>query len=151
MSGLVEIAGIAPENLPPSIQAIIRRQAPAAAMLGQKIIAIDAEKGAARIAYDAGENLQNRFGALHGGMIAAIMDDVMAIAAGLSLAWGEISPTLEMKTSFLAMTKPGRLMAEAAVLRRGKSVIFIEGRLEDSDGRLIATASATASVTPMKK
>ncbi|HRE60140.1 MAG TPA: PaaI family thioesterase [Micropepsaceae bacterium] len=151
MAGLVEIAGTPAEALPPSIQATLKRQAPAATMLGQKIIAIDAEKGAARIAYDAGENLQNRFGALHGGMIAAIMDDVMAIAAGLSLQWGEISPTLEMKTSFLAMAKPGRLMAEAAVLRRGKSVIFIEGRLEDADGRLIATASATASVTPMKK
>lgn len=151
MAGFIDIADVSPDELPPSIQAIVKRQAPAAAMLGQKIIAIDAERGAARIAYDAGENLQNRFGALHGGMIAAIMDDVMAIAAGLSLQWGEISPTLEMKTSFLAMAKPGRLMAEAAVLRRGKSVIFVEARLEDSGNRLIATASATASVTPMKK
>lgn len=151
MAGFIEIEGTAPDQLPPSIQAILKRQAPAAAMLGQKILAIDAERGAARIAYDAGDNLQNRFGALHGGMIAAIMDDVMAIAAGLSLQWGEISPTLEMKTSFLAMAKPGRLMAEASVLKRGKSVIFLEARLEDGDHRLIATASATASVTPMRR
>lgn len=151
MTGFIEIEGAAPDQLPPSIQAILKRQAPAATLLGQKIIAIDAARGAARIAYDAGDNLENRFGALHGGMIAAIMDDVMAIAAGLSLQWGEISPTLEMKTSFLAMAKPGRLMAEAAVLRRGKSVIFLEARLEDAGHRLIATASATASVTPMKR
>ncbi len=151
MSGWIRIADASPDALPPAIQAILKRKAPAAEILGQEIIAIDAERGAARIAYEAGENLANRFGALHGGMIAGIMDDVMSVAAGLSLAWGEISPTLEMKTSFLTMAKPGRLMAEASVLRRGKSVIFIEGRLEDADGRLIATASATASVTQMKK
>lgn len=140
-----------PDELPPSIKAIVKRQAPAAEMLGQHILEIDVDSGAARIAYEASEKLLNRFGALHGGMIASIMDDVMAIAAGLSLAWGELSPTLEMKVNFLAMAKPGRLVALARVVKRGRTVMFLEATLVDAQERMIATASATAVVTQMKR
>jgi uncharacterized protein (TIGR00369 family) len=51
--------------------------------------------------------LANRFGALHGGMTAAMMDDVISLAAGLSVEWGQITPTLEMKVSYIRQGKLG--------------------------------------------
>jgi uncharacterized protein (TIGR00369 family) len=139
------------ESYPPNIQAILKRPATGAATLGQALLEIDAETGGARVAYDVGDHLLNRFGALHGGMTAAIMDDLMSIAAGLTLAWGEISPTLEMKVSYIAMAKPGRLIGEAAIVKRGRTVMFLEATLKDAAGTLIATASATCAVIQNKK
>ncbi len=73
------------------------------------------------------------------------MDDAMAVAAGLTLSWGELSPTLSMTVNYVAMAKPGRLAAEARVVKRGRTVMFLEGRLSDAEGRLIATAVANCA------
>ena len=68
----------APEY-PANIQAILKRQAPCSAWLNQALLEIDSETGFAKIAYELGEAHFNRFGALHGGAIACVMDDVLAV------------------------------------------------------------------------
>jgi len=139
------------QTYPPNIQAILKRAAPCSAWLGQELLEIDIETGFARIAYALGEPHFNRFGALHGGAIACVMDDVLAVAAGLVLQWGEIAPTLEMKVSYLAQGKAGRHIAEARVLKRGRLINFLEATLADESGKLIATATATIMIAAMKK
>jgi len=140
-----------PEAYPANIQAILKRRAPCSAWLGQELLEIDSETGWARIAYDLGEPQFNRFGALHGGAIACVMDDVLAVAAGLVLQWGEIAPTLEMKVSYLAQGGAGRHVAEARVLKRGRQINFLDATLAAETGKLIATATATIMIAPMKK
>jgi uncharacterized protein (TIGR00369 family) len=141
-----------PENYPPNIQAIMKRAAPAGVVLGQELLDVDAEGGMVRAAYNASETLTNRFGAIHGGMTAAMLDDVISLAAGLKVEWGEITPTLEMKVSYIAQAKPGtRLLAEARTIRRGATVIFLEADLKDEAGKLLATASATVTIAQMKR
>jgi uncharacterized protein (TIGR00369 family) len=139
------------EEYPPNIQAILKRRAPCSAWLNQHVLEIDSDEGWAKIAYDLGEPHFNRFGALHGGAIACVMDDVLAIAAGLVLEWGEIAPTLEMKVSYLSQGSAGRHIAEARAVKRGKQINFLEATLANDAGKVIATASATIMVAPMKK
>jgi uncharacterized protein (TIGR00369 family) len=136
---------------PANIQAILKRQAPCSAWLGQELLEIDSEPGWARIAYTLGEPHFNRFGALHGGAIACVMDDVLAVAAGLVLQWGEIAPTLEMKVSYLSQGGPGRHVAEARVLKRGRQINFLEATLANDAGKLVATATATIMIAAMKR
>jgi len=136
---------------PANIQAILKRQAPCSAWLNQSLLEIDAETGFAKIAYDLGEPHFNRFGALHGGAIACVMDDVIAIAAGLVLQWGEIAPTLEMKVSYLSQGAAGRHFAEARVIKRGRQINFLEATLANASGKLIATSTATIMIAVMKK
>ncbi len=138
-------------DYPANIQAILKRQAPCSAWLGQELLEIDAETGSAKIAYALGEAHFNRFGALHGGAIACVMDDVLAVAAGLVLQWGEIAPTLEMKVSYLAQGAAGRHIAQARVLKRGRQINFLDATLMREDGKLIATATATIMIAAMKK
>src|ERR1700743_1904153 len=138
-------------DYPANIQAILKRQAPCSAWLHQSILEIDGETGCAEIAYDLGEPHFNRFGAVHGGAIACVMDDVLAVAAGLVLKWGEIAPTLEMKVSYLAQGGAGRHIAEARVLKRGRQINFLEATLTNADGKLIATSTATIMIAAMKK
>ncbi|HEY4124063.1 MAG TPA: PaaI family thioesterase [Rhizomicrobium sp.] len=136
---------------PPNIQAIIKRQAPASAWLNQKILELDVEEGWVKIGYDLGEAHFNRFGALHGGSIACVMDDVLAVAAGMVAKWGEIAPTLEMKVSYLNQGGAGKHFAEAKVLKRGRQINFLEATMTREDGKVIATATATIMIAPMKR
>jgi uncharacterized protein (TIGR00369 family) len=138
-------------DYPANIQAILKRQAPCSAWLNQELLEIDSGTGLARIAYGLGEPHFNRFGALHGGAIACVMDDVLAVAAGLVLQWGEIAPTLEMKVSYLAQGGAGRHIAEARVLKRGRQINFLEAALAREDGKLIATATATIMIAPLRR
>jgi uncharacterized protein (TIGR00369 family) len=138
-------------DYPANIQAILKRQAPCSAWLNQQILEIDAETGFARIAYALGNAHFNRFGALHGGAIACVMDDVLAVAAGLVLQWGEIAPTLEMKVSYLSQGAAGRHIAEANVLKRGRQINFLEARLSTEAGKTIAAATATIMISALKK
>ncbi|HUJ03516.1 MAG TPA: PaaI family thioesterase [Rhizomicrobium sp.] len=139
------------EEYPPNIQAILKRRAPCSAWLNQNVLEIDSDEGWVKIAYDLGEAHFNRFGALHGGAIACTMDDVLAIAAGLVLKWGEIAPTLEMKVSYLAQGAAGRHTAEARVIKPGRQINFLEATLANDAGKIIATASATIMIAAMKK
>lgn len=136
---------------PANIQAILKRQAPCSAWLGQELLEIDPETGFAKIAYELGEAHFNRFGALHGGAIACVMDDVLAVAAGLVLNWGEIAPTLEMKVSYIAQGTAGRHVAEARVIKRGRQINFLDATLSAAEGKLIATATSTIMIAPLKR
>ena len=141
-----------PEQYPPNIQAILKRPAQAAALLGQELLDVDVEKGAVRVAYNTTDALANRYGAIHGGMTAAMLDDVISLAAGLVIEWGQITPTLEMKVSYIAQGRPNsRIIAEARTIRRGGTVIFLEADLKDETGKLIATASSTVLITQLKR
>ena len=141
-----------PEKYPPNIQAILKRPAPGAVVLGQEILDVNVEEGSVRVAYNTTETLANRYGAIHGGMTAAMLDDVISLASGLTIEWGQITPTLEMKVSYIAQGKPGaRILAEARTIRRGATVIFLEADLKDESGKLIATASSTVMITQMKR
>src|SRR6201989_3051728 len=136
---------------PANIQAILKRQAPCSAWLKQQLLEIDGETGFAKIAYELGEPHFNRFGALHGGAIACVMDDVLAVAAGLVLKWGEIAPTLEMKVGYFSQGGAGRHIAEARVLKRGRQINFLEAALANTDGKVIATATATIMIALLKR
>lgn len=141
-----------PEKYPPNIQAILKRPAPAAVVMGQELLDVDVEAGTVRAAYAASDQLANRFGAIHGGMTAAMLDDVISLAAGLVIEWGQITPTLEMKVSYIAQAKPNtRILAEARTIRRGGTVIFLEADLKDETGKLLATASSTVLIAQMKR
>jgi len=139
------------EDYPANIQAILKRPAPCAAWLGQQLLEIDTDAGWARVAYELGEPHFNRFGALHGGAIACVMDDILSVAAGLALQWGEIAPTLEMKVSYLSQGTAGRHIAEARVLKRGRQINFLDATLATEAGKLVATATATIMIAPLKK
>jgi uncharacterized protein (TIGR00369 family) len=141
-----------PEQYPPNIQAILKRPAPGAVVLGQEILDVNVEEGSARVAYNTTDTLANRYGAIHGGMTAAMLDDVISLASGLTIEWGQITPTLEMKVSYIAQGKVGsRILAEARTVRRGGTVIFLEADLKDETGKLIATASSTVMIAQMKR
>ena len=76
---------------------------------------------------------------------------MLAVAAGFIAQWGEIAPTLEMKVSYLNQGGAGRHVAEAKVLKRGRTINFLEATLKNATGKIVATATATIMISPMKR
>jgi uncharacterized protein (TIGR00369 family) len=131
-----------------SEQAIARlgkRPAVAASkLLGSEPLEIDAARGFARIAFLGKVEFCNGQGVVQGGFLSAMIDEAMAIAATAAKNFDYVVPTLEMKTSYLAPVRPGRLIAEGQVVTAGQRVVYLEGRLFDPGGALAATTTATA-------
>ena len=88
----------------------------------------------------------NPAGTIHGGMLAAMLDDERIAHAGNDVGPGRINPTLEIKVNFIAPAKVGRVLGTGRVVSRGRSIAFLEGQLHDDQGQLLATATATSRI-----
>jgi uncharacterized protein (TIGR00369 family) len=83
----------------------------------------------------------NPQGSLHGGVIAFALDVSMGHLIHHTI--GRAAITLEMKTQYMRPAVAGRVRCEARFLRRGRTVSFLESRMTDAEGKLVATATAT--------
>jgi molybdopterin converting factor subunit 1 len=110
-----------------------------------------AEPGRVQMEFRATELFLNPAGSVQGGFLAAMLDETMGPAALSALGAGFMVPTLELKVNFLRPGRPGTMVADARVVHRGRSVVFLESSLSDAEGTLIATASATARVVRFEK
>jgi uncharacterized protein (TIGR00369 family) len=80
-------------------------------------------------------------GIMHGGAIASLLDTagVMAIKAGMESEINGI-PTITMTVNYLAPARETDVLAEARIIRRGRSLVFVEVKASSSSGELLATA-----------
>ena len=99
--------------------------------------------GRARLEYRAGMHMCHSGGVVQGGFVSGWIDAAMAHAA-IAMGGPDVSPmTLELKVSYFAPARPGIVIAEGWVERRGRSTCFFEGRLLDESGKVLAKASST--------
>ena len=114
------------------------------AMGDGRVIEQNAEAGRAVVEYTAKPEFCHSGGIVQGGFVTGWIDSAMARAAIASTNGEKSMTTLEIKISFLKAAVAGKTYrAEGWVVRAGKSVMFMEGRLLDQDGKLIAKGSAT--------
>ncbi|SEJ03287.1 uncharacterized domain 1-containing protein [Sphingomonas sp. OV641] len=107
-----------------------------------RVIEMNVE-GRARLEYRAGQHMCHSGGVVQGGFVTGWIDAAMAHAA-IAMGGPDIVPmSLELKVSFFAPARPGLVIAEGWVERRGRSTCFFEGRLLDATGRVLAKASST--------
>jgi uncharacterized protein (TIGR00369 family) len=99
--------------------------------------------GRARLEYQAGQHMCHSGGVVQGGFVTGWIDAAMAHAA-IAMGGADVVPmSLELKVSFFAPARPGLVIAEGWVERRGRSTCFFEGRLLDAGGKVLAKASST--------
>lgn len=122
---------------------------PARELLGGSVLELDQTRGFARMVFEPGPQLCAHGALLHGGFLAAMLDEAMSVAAVVHSGFREMVPTLAMKTSYLRPVGRGCLIVEGEVERYGRRVAFLTGRLFDAEGKLSASGSATVRVVPM--
>ena len=114
--------------------------------LGEVRVVEDAP-GRSAIEFEVGPQMCHSGGVAQGGFVCAWIDTAMAHAS-ISLQ-PEMTPmSLELKVSYFAPVRPGRVTAEGWIERRGRSTCFAEGRLVGPSGEVLAKASSTIRLIP---
>lgn len=95
----------------------------------------------------------NRHEALHGGLIASMLDNACGATASLTADESGKAPfmTVSFNTHFLEGVKSGRVTAQGRVRRAGRSLVAIDGEMFADDGRLIATGSGVFKRVPPQR
>ena len=101
------------------------------------------ESGKAVFELDAGPQHANPMGTLHGGIICDIADAAMGVAYASTLGEGESFTTLELKINFLRPFRTGKLIANAHLVKGGRTIGLVECDVTDTEGRLVARAMST--------
>ena len=121
---------------------------PCARTLGWKLIAHDEERGWVRIEFEAKPEFVNPAGYVQGGFLAAMLDDTMGPAALIKSQGTLFTASIDMNVSFFAPARPGKLYAEGEVVQLGRSIGYLEAKLFDAQGTLIARATSSARLVP---
>jgi 1,4-dihydroxy-2-naphthoyl-CoA hydrolase len=121
-----------------------------AEFLGVKLTHVSPDRVTAEL--PATENLNNRFGIMHGGAVMAIADTLGGTATIANLKEGQQTTTIESKTNFFAAVPIGDVaFAECVPLHRGRSTMVWQTRITRGDGRLCALVTQTQMVLTREK
>lgn len=101
----------------------------------------DATDGRATLVVDVDERHANHAGAVHGGMLATLVDTTMGAAITSTLEEGSAA-TSQLTVTYLRPGKPGRLAVSAEVSKRGENLTVCEASVEQ-DGETLVHALAT--------
>jgi 1,4-dihydroxy-2-naphthoyl-CoA hydrolase len=117
------------------------------AYLGLRIVHV--EPGAATAEVEVRPELLHGFGAVHGGVVAALVDHVLGSAIFPVVPKGTWPATLEFKLNYLAAVREGVIRATGTVvsLRRRTAVVRVD---VSNRGRPVAAALGTLSLNPPK-
>jgi uncharacterized protein (TIGR00369 family) len=124
---------------------------PISKLLGWRLIDLNAEEGIIKVGFEGKREFCNPSGFIQGGMLSAMLDDTMGPAAFIMSGGKLFTPTISMTVNFIAPGKVGPFVCEAKVVQMGKTVVFVEGRLMDEAGTLIATATSTSRLVETAK
>jgi uncharacterized protein (TIGR00369 family) len=91
------------------------------------------------------ERFLNPAGIIQGGFLAAMLDSAMGASAVTGAGERKVSvANTEMKVAFLRPALVDSLLTcTARVLKSGSVISFVEARIVDERGQLVATASST--------
>jgi uncharacterized protein (TIGR00369 family) len=89
------------------------------------------------------DELKNRYKILHGGITATFIDTAMGATVVQALGMETSAVTIDLQVHFLSPGKDGWLYAYTKFVKQGKTIITMESKVKDEQGKVIATASST--------
>lgn len=140
---------IADSGSPPLIAAIFSGRLPRppiGQLLGTEYLDYRLETGEVHLRFTALPAFVNPGGTVHGGMLAAMLDELLAVTMTASMREDEYNVTLDLGTRFLKAAQLGPIEGFGRVIKRGRSVGFVEGELRDAHGTPLARGHATMQI-----
>ncbi|AQQ53818.1 PaaI family thioesterase [Planococcus lenghuensis] len=92
--------------------------------------------------------IHNSLGIPHGGIIATLLDTAMGTLASSRCPEGFVTVTSTFNVHYLSVADTSALIAEAHILRAGRHMMIVEGKVEKSDGELVAHATGSFFIIP---
>ena len=99
--------------------------------------------GRATAAIEIGDQHLNPNGVVHGAVLFALVDTAMGAAAMSVLPTGQYATSVDLQLRFVRPASSGAVAATVEVLKQGRHVLHLDGRIEGDGGRLVATAAGT--------
>ncbi|MBV9367457.1 MAG: PaaI family thioesterase [Solirubrobacterales bacterium] len=120
---------------------------PFAVTLGMELVSARPDEVVGRLAWR--EELCTTGGALHGGALMSLADNLGGVCAFLNLPAGAGTATISSSTNFMRAVREGHVTATARPLRVGRTVIVVQTDVCDDAGRLaVQTTQAQAVIGP---
>jgi uncharacterized protein (TIGR00369 family) len=113
-------------------------------------MSVDPDAGTIEVAFTGSDQFLNPVGVIQGGFLTAMLDDTLGPALVATLGPDQFALTTDLHVQFLRPARPGRLTGRGRVVRRGKDVAFLAGELHDDSGQVVAAATATALIHPLR-
>ncbi|MGG1663579.1 PaaI family thioesterase [Brevibacillus sp. NRS-1366] len=120
-----------------------RNSAYVSGFLGSKGEFVDDEKQTYRFDVPLTTYMHNSGGAVHGGILATLIDSAMGSLINRSLPPTEYAVTTELKINYLRPGKGERLRAEATFLHRGQTLVVMESTIYDERSKRVAHGTGT--------
>jgi uncharacterized protein (TIGR00369 family) len=116
--------------------------APIAALIGMRVTSV--ERGRVVFSLEPAEFHYNPIGSVHGGIYATLLDSAAGCAVHTMLPAGTGYTSLDLSVRFLRPigSATGTVTCTGTVTNLGRRVALADARLEDGDGRLLATATS---------
>ena len=120
---------------------------PYAVTLGMELLSASPEEVVGRLAWR--EELTTTGGAMHGGALMSLADNLGGVCAYLNLPAGAGTATISSSTNFMRGVREGHVTATTRPLRVGRTVIVVQTDVRDDAGRLVVqTTQAQAVIGP---
>ena len=129
---------------------ILKFQPPVAELLGREVLSVDTDNGGATIGFTARPEFANRHGTVQGGLLAAMLDSATALALYTVLPADQTAVTVNLNVSFVKPGRIGGFVATSKLITRDHRYGETSGELHDSEGVLVATATAKLRSVPRK-
>lgn len=126
-------------------------QHPISQLFGLVSATDDRPAGRSRMEFEAAPHMCHSGGIVQGGMVTGWLDMAIARAVIAASEPGIVPLSLELKVSFFAPVRPGRVIAEAWVEKLGRKTAFAESRLLDAAGTVLAKCSSTVQIARRDK
>jgi len=118
-----------------------RHCCPIGELLGMRAVLVKRDEAVVEL--DVTPAHANPLGTLHGGVFCDVADYAMGLAWRSGVDHGETFATVELKINFFRPFRTGRVTAEAKVIRRGRTIGYVECDVKDIAGKILARASST--------
>jgi 1,4-dihydroxy-2-naphthoyl-CoA hydrolase len=120
---------------------------PFAVTLGMELLSASPEEVVGRLAWR--EALTTTGGAMNGGALISLADNLGGVCAYLNLPAGAGTATISSSTNFMRGVREGHATGTTRPLRVGRTIIVVQTDVRDDEGRLaVQTTQAQAVIGP---
>ena len=109
------------------------------------------EEGSLTIEFVVREDMTNPVGILHGGIAAAMMDEVLGITV-YSLGHENFYTTVNLHIDYLSSARMGETVrVQSHIIRKGRNIVHADCRMTNPEGKLLAKATTNMLETTIRR
>jgi uncharacterized protein (TIGR00369 family) len=115
-------------------------------LLSGEVLEVDALSKTCTMGFEVSTDFCHSVNVVQGGFVTTMLDATMTHTAFACAEPVLNVATMEIKVSFLEPALAGNFRAVGHLIKEGRSTGFMEGKLYDGEGKLIATATTTVKL-----